>query len=83
MPVEIDEDILTQIADMTGGKYFRATDNKKLEQIYSEIDQLEKSKIEVKHFSKKDEQYFLFALIGVLLLIVEALGKYTLLRKIP
>lgn len=83
MLVEIDEDILTQIADMTGGKYFRATDNKKLEQIYSEIDQLEKSKIEVKHFSKKDEQYFLFALIGVLLLIVEALGKYTLLRKIP
>ena len=83
MLVEIDEDILTQIADMTGGKYFRATDNKKLEQIYSEIDQLEKSKIEVKHFSKKDEQYFLFALIGVLLLIVEALGKYNLLRKIP
>lgn len=83
MPVEIDEDILTQIADMTGGKYFRATDNQKLEQIYGEIDQLEKSKIEVKHFSKKDEQYFLFALIGALLLIVEALGKYTLLRKIP
>ena len=83
MPVEIDEDILTQIADMTGGKYFRATDNKKLEQIYQEIDQLEKSKVEVKHFSRKNEQYFYFALIGALLLIVEALGRYTLLRKIP
>ena len=83
MPVEIDEDILTQIADMTGGKYFRATDNKKLEQIYKEIDQLEKSKVEVKHFSRKNEHFFYFALIGALLLILEALGRYTLLRKIP
>lgn len=83
VPVEIDEEVLTQIADLTGGKYFRATDNQKLEQIYGEIDQLEKSKIEVKHFSKKDEHYFLFALVGALLLIAEALGKYTLLRKIP
>ena len=83
MPVEIDEDILTQIANLTGGKYFRATDNEKLEQIYQEIDQLEKSKVEVKHFSKKDEHYFLFALVGALLLIAEAVGRYTLLRKIP
>ena len=83
MPVEIDEDVLTQIADMTGGKYFRATDNKKLEQIYQEIDKLEKSKVEVKHFSRKNEQYFYFALIGALLLILESLGRYTLLRKIP
>lgn len=80
---EIDEEVLTQIADMTGGKYFRATDNKKLEQIYQEIDKLEKSKVEVKHFSRKNEQYFYFALIGALLLILEALGRYTLLRKIP
>jgi len=83
MPVEIDEDILTQIADMTGGKYFRATDNDKLQQIYSEIDQLEKSKIEVKHFSKKNEQYFIFGLLGMCLLIAQAVLKYTLLRKIP
>ncbi|MDR0766281.1 MAG: VWA domain-containing protein [Odoribacteraceae bacterium] len=83
VPVEIDEEILTRIADMTGGKYFRATDNRKLEQIYEEIDQLEKSRIEVKHFSKKNEKYFPFALAGLLLLIVEAIGRYTLLRKIP
>ena len=83
IPVEIDEEILTRIADMTGGKYFRATDNRKLEQIYEEIDQLEKSRIEVKHFSKKDEKYFLFALAGMLLLVLETLGRYTLLRKIP
>lgn len=83
MAVEIDEEILTQIADLTGGRYFRATDNQKLAEIYGEIDQLEKSKVEVKHFSKKDEHYFLFALAGALLLIAEALGRYTLLRKIP
>ena len=64
MPVEIDEGVLQQIANVTGGKYFRATDNDKLQQIYSEIDQLEKSKIEVKHFSKKNEQYFYFRFAG-------------------
>lgn len=83
MPVEIDEEVLQQIALLTGGKYFRATDNDKLQQIYQEIDQLEKSKIEVKHFSKKNEQYFIFGLIGMLLLIAQAVLRYTLLRKIP
>lgn len=83
VPVEIDEDVLQQIATLTGGKYFRATDNNKLKQIYEEIDQLEKSKIEVKHFSKKDEQYFIFGLLGMCLLIAQALLRYTLLRKIP
>lgn len=83
VPVEIDEDVLKQIAATTGGQYFRATDNDKLKQIYQEIDQLEKSKIEVKHFSKKQEQYFWFALIGMLLLIAEGVLRYTVLRKIP
>lgn len=81
--VEIDEEVLQQIATLTGGKYFRATDNEKLTQIYQEIDQLEKSKIEVKHFSKKEEQYFIFALIGMCLLIIQSLLRYTILRKIP
>ena len=83
VPVEIDEDVLQQIAHLTDGKYFRATDNNKLKQIYQEIDQLEKSKIEVKHFSKKEEQYFIFGLVGLFLLITQALLRYTLLRKIP
>lgn len=83
MRVEIDEDVLKQMAEITGGQYFRATDNTKLEQIYREIDQLEKSKMEVKHFSKKQEKYFWFGLIGMLLLVTEALLRYTLLRKIP
>lgn len=81
--VEIDEAVLQQIAAITGGQYFRATDNDKLKQIYQEIDQLEKTKIEVKHFSKKQEQYFWFALIGMLLLVVEGVLRYTVLRKIP
>lgn len=83
VPVEIDEGVLKQVAAITGGQYFRATDNNKLKQIYDEIDQLEKTKIEVKHFSKRQEQYFWFALIGMLLLISEAVLRYTLLRKIP
>ncbi len=83
VPVEIDEEVLQQIAQLTEGKYFRATDNNKLRQIYEEIDQLEKSKIEVKHFSKKDEHYFIFGLVGMCLLIAQALLRYTLLRKIP
>lgn len=81
--VEIDEAVLQQIAAITGGQYFRATDNDKLKQIYQEIDQLEKTKIEVKHFSKKQEQYFWFALTGMLLLVAEGVLRYTVLRKIP
>ncbi|GHU60789.1 aerotolerance protein BatA [Bacteroidia bacterium] len=83
MPVEIDEDVLKQISLITDGKYFRATNNNKLMQIYEEIDKLEKTKIEVKNFSKKNEHYFWFALVGALILVGEGVLRYTLLRKIP
>ena len=83
VPVEIDENVLKEIATLTGGKYFRATDKNKLSEIYKEIDVLEKSKIEVKHFSKKDEHYFVFGLIGMILLIIQVILRYTVLRKIP
>ena len=83
MPVEIDETSLISIADLTGGRYFRADDNEKLASIYEEIDQLEKDKIEVKHFSKKEELYFPFAMVALLLLLSEALLRYSLLRRIP
>ncbi len=66
MPVEIDEGILQEIAQMTGGKYFRATDNDKLLQVYKEIDKLEKSKIDVRQFSRKEEKYLIPALISLL-----------------
>ncbi len=83
MPVEIDEPSLIAIAELTGGRYFRADDNNKLERIYEEIDKLEKDEIEVKHFSKKEELFFPFALAALLMLLTEALLRYSLLRRIP
>lgn len=80
--VKIDEPLLTQIADMTGGKYFRATDNKKLKAIYQEIDKLEKSKIEVQEFRKKNEMFLPWVLAAGLLLLLEFILKNTVFRSI-
>lgn len=82
MPVEIDEAILKDIAQMTGGKYFRATDNDKLVQVYGEIDKLEKSKIDVKQFVRKDEKYLIPAIIAFCLLVIEMLARFTVLKKL-
>jgi len=83
MEVEIDEETLQQISDITDGKYFRATDNNKLRQIYQEIDRLEKSKINVKEFSRKNEEYLPFVFAAFILLLFEFLIKKTILRSIP
>jgi len=83
VPVEIDESTLQEIADMTNGNYFRATNNEKLRQIYDEIDTLEKSKIDVKEFSRKQEEYRLYAGIALLLLLLEVLLRYVVFRGIP
>jgi len=83
VPVEIDEPTLQEIADMTSGNYFRATNNEKLRQIYVEIDKLEKSKIDVKEFSRKQEEYRLYAGIALLLLLIEMLLRYVVFRGIP
>jgi Ca-activated chloride channel family protein len=82
MPVEIDEGILQEIAKTTGGKYFRATDNDKLIQVYSEIDKLEKSKIDVRQFSRKEEKYLFPALIAFSLLAFEILLRNTIFRTL-
>ncbi len=82
MPVEIDEGILQEIAQKTGGKYFRATDDNSLEQIYNEIDKLEKSKIDVRQFTRKEEKYFLPALIAFCLLIFEILPEIQYLKTL-
>ena len=82
MPVEIDEAILKEIAQTTGGKYFRATDNDKLVQVYGEIDKLEKSKIDVRQFTRKEEKYLIPAIIAFFILAVELLVRYTFLRKL-
>ncbi len=83
MPVEIDEELLEDIAQSTGGKYYRATDNAKLKQIYEEIDQMEKIEMEVKEFSKKEEEFLAFVLIAAALLLAEIVLRNTLLRQIP
>lgn len=83
IPVDIDEPTLKQIATTTGGQYFRATDNASLKEIYSEIDQMEKTKINVREYSKKQEEYKNIALILFALLLLELLLKHTLLKKIP
>jgi Ca-activated chloride channel family protein len=83
MPVEIDEPALKQIASLTGGQYFRATDNASLRAIYQEIDQLEKTKINVQQYSKKQEEYLPFALLAFALLLVEMLVRNTWLKNIP
>jgi Ca-activated chloride channel homolog len=83
IPVEIDEPTLQQIADLTNGKYFRATNNEKLRQIYQEIDKLEKTKIDVKEYSRKQEQYRSFAGIAMVLLMLEILLRYIVFRSIP
>jgi len=83
IPVEIDEKVLTQIAQLTGGLYFRATNNKALKEIYSEIDQMETTKMKVQEYSKKYEEYAFFALIGLSLFLLELLLRYTLLKNIP
>ncbi|MGC1391128.1 MAG: VWA domain-containing protein [Bacteroidales bacterium] len=82
MPVEIDEGILQEIAQTTGGKYFRATDNDKLTQVYKEIDKLEKSKIDVKQFSRKEERYLLPALIAFFMLVIEITARNTIFKNL-
>lgn len=83
VPVEIDEATLKQISATTGGQYFRATDNASLKEIYTEIDKMEKTKISVQEYSKKQEEYKNWALLLFALLLVEILLRNTLLRNIP
>lgn len=80
MPVDVDEGTLTKIASITGGKYFRATDNEKLKDIYEQIDKMEKAKIDVTQFHKKTEMFLPFALIALLFLVLEFGLKNTLLK---
>lgn len=79
--VEIDEDLLKEIADVTGGKYFRATNNKKLAEIYDEINKLEKTEVEEKKYYNYDEKYRPLILIAGLLLLIELLLRNTIFRS--
>lgn len=79
--VEIDEKLLTQISEMTGGKYFRATDNNRLKEIYSDIDMLEKTEIEEFKYYSVDEKFRYFLLPAIILIVFEIIMKLTLLRS--
>lgn len=81
--VKIDEALLQEIAAMTQGEYFRATSAENLERIYAQIDRLEKTKVEVAVFKHYSEAFHPFVFWGILLLLLEALLRYTLLRTIP
>lgn len=81
--VEIDEKLLKEIADQTGGKYFRATDNQSLQHIYNEIDQLEKSKVEITTFHRFSEKFYPLVFAAMALLFLEIVLRYTLFRKFP
>ncbi len=83
VPVEIDEKVMKQVAEMTEGKYFRATDNKKLRAIYQEIDQLEKTRVEVRSYRRYTELFYSLVLIAAFVLIGDAGLSSTWLRKIP
>jgi Ca-activated chloride channel family protein len=81
--VEIDEGVLQEIANMTGGKYFRATNNQKLKEIYQEIDKMEKSRINVKEINTKTEEYQRFLILALILFLAEILLRLTLFRRNP
>ena len=83
MPVEIDTKTLSDIAKGTDGKFYRATNSKELREIYQEIDQLEKSKIDVQRYSRRYEAYQVFALGALLALLLEVLLRITVFRRIP
>ena len=83
MPVEIDTKTLSEIAQITNDNSYGATNNRELSQIYKDIDKLEKTKMDVKRFSKHYEAYQPFAIVALFLLVAEFLLRFTVLRRIP
>jgi Ca-activated chloride channel family protein len=81
--VEIDEDLLTKIADMTGGKYFRATKNTELSKIYEEINKMEKTEIDQFFFKTKNEEFLTFAIAAGILFLLELILRMFVFRSLP
>lgn len=80
---DIDEDVLKAMAQLTGGRYFRATNKSKLADIFDEIDQMEKTKMNIREFSRKEEEFLPFAIAAIVLLLMHILIRNTILRNIP
>lgn len=83
MPVEIDEQTLREIAEMTGGEYFRATDKGTLAEVYERINQLEKSEVEVTEFTTYDERFLVYLLAALAALVLEFVIGQLWLKRIP
>lgn len=83
VPVDVDEKTLIKIAEMTGGQYFRATDNRTLRQIYQDIDQMEKTRIEVRSYRSYTELFYDWVWVGLIALLMEFVLASTWLRKLP
>ncbi len=83
MEVQIDEPLLKKISALTNGKYFRATNKQKLQEVYREIDRLEKSKIDVTEFSRKKEEFLPFVILALLFLSFEFVLRFIVLKLIP
>jgi Ca-activated chloride channel family protein len=81
--VNIDEPLLRQIAGETGGLYFRARDNSSLQNIYTEIDKLEKTKVEISVLKRYTEEFLPFAIAAAFLILLELVLRYTIFRKFP
>lgn len=81
--VEIDEELLRNIASQTGGRYFRAEDNDALKAIYDEIDQLEKSEVQITEYTHYEELFLRWLIYGLLLLAAEIFVRYVVLNRIP
>jgi Ca-activated chloride channel family protein len=83
MEVQIDEALLQKISALTNGKYFRATNRQKLQDIYKEIDRLEKSKIDVTEFNRKKEEFLPFVIFALFLLTLEFVTRFAVLKLVP
>ncbi len=83
IPVEIDEKLLKEVAETTGGRYFRATDNTKLAEIYGEINKMEKTKSQVQVYEETTDHFMLFAFIAFLSVMLEILVNTVFLRRLP
>lgn len=82
IPVDINEPLLQQIADKTGGKYFRATSKEKLQEIYNEIDKMERSKIEINEFKRVHEEFYPFVLWGLIIFAASFILRNTIFKSI-
>ena len=79
----IDESLLRRIAEETGGRYFRAKDKEGLQNIYNQIDQMEKSKVEITSYKRYEELFFPLAIAALAFLFLEILLRYTIFKRFP